>query len=208
MIGGCRSVRIDLVQDLVGDLRDRVVGQLGPQRAFHMVLDVADRHPARIQRDDHVVQAAGPASTLRDQPRLEATGPVPRHRQSHVTDLGHQSLRAGPVPRVRAAPPGRVALLIAQMPSQLHSQNRSRTAPEPLQNRFDHLGEEATLPGQPQLASIRSLHHTIEQSSLDHLVDRRPSRPRLAARLHPQRMQITLVIGHGHELPPHLKRFL
>jgi hypothetical protein len=49
---------LDLVGHRVGDLGDGVVGQLGAQRAGQMVLDVPDRHPAGIQRDDHLVQAA------------------------------------------------------------------------------------------------------------------------------------------------------
>lgn len=37
---------LDLLGDRVGDPGDRVVRQLGPDRAGRVVLDVADRHPA------------------------------------------------------------------------------------------------------------------------------------------------------------------
>jgi hypothetical protein len=189
----------DLVQDPVGDLRDGLVRQLRPEGALKVMLDVADGHPARIQRDDHVVQAAGPAGALRDQPRLEAAGPIPRHRQSHVADLGGQGLRARPVTRVRAAPPGRIAFLIAQMPGQLRGQPS-------LEDCFDHLREEPALPGQPQLAGIRPGHHVIEQTRLDHLIDRSPRPRRPLTRGHTQRIKITLFIGHSHVSTSHVLR--
>ncbi len=41
----------------------------------------------RVQRDDHVVQAAGdPPGPLGHQHRLEAARPVPRHLQPHRAD--------------------------------------------------------------------------------------------------------------------------
>ena len=48
---------LDLLGDRVGDVGDRVVGQLGPDRAGQVMLDVADRHPAGIEADDHLVEA-------------------------------------------------------------------------------------------------------------------------------------------------------
>ena len=89
--------RLDLLERRVGDLRDRLVGELGAQRALQMVADVAHGHPARVQRDDHLVEAAGAPRALRDQPRLERTRPVPRYRQTHRSDLGVEGLRGEPV---------------------------------------------------------------------------------------------------------------
>lgn len=45
----------DLLEHGVGDLADRLVRQVGAQRRDQVVLDVADRHPAGVQADDHVL---------------------------------------------------------------------------------------------------------------------------------------------------------
>ncbi len=82
-----------LIEDLVGDLADRLVGELGADRDGEVVLDVADRHPARVQADDHLVEPTEPARALRDQPRPERALPIPRDVQRHVADLGGHRLR-------------------------------------------------------------------------------------------------------------------
>ena len=100
----------------------------------------------RIQRDDHVVQAAGdPPGPLGHQHRLEAAGPVPRHRQAHRADPGLHRLgdRAIAVVPVAAAAAGPVAVLIAQMRGQLGLQR-------PLQHRLDQLAEHRPRASQPQ----------------------------------------------------------
>ena len=51
----------DLLADLVGDLGDRLMRQFGADRGDQVVLDVAQRHPAGIQADDHLIEAAEPA---------------------------------------------------------------------------------------------------------------------------------------------------
>jgi hypothetical protein len=66
-----------------------------------MMGDVADRHPARVKADDHVIQAAGPARALGHQTRRERTVPVPRNAQVHLAGGRSQRLRIGPVARVR-----------------------------------------------------------------------------------------------------------
>jgi hypothetical protein len=163
---------LDLLEHRVGDRGDGVVGQLHPQRAGQMVGDVAHGHPTRIQRDDHLVEPAGAAGALRDQPRLEGAGAVPRGVQRHRTDLGGQRLRGAAVARVRAAPPGRVAALVAQVLGQLGGQAA-------LEHRFDHLREEPALPGQGQLAGVDPVHQLVEQPGVEHVVDRLPGRARL-----------------------------
>ncbi len=45
---------LHVLEHLVGDPRDRVVRHLYPDRAGQMVADVADRHPAGVQRDHRV----------------------------------------------------------------------------------------------------------------------------------------------------------
>jgi hypothetical protein len=160
---------LDLLQHGVGDRRDGVVGQLHAQRAGQMVGDVAHGHPARVQRHDHLVQAAGAAGTLRDQPGLEAALPVARGVQPHRPDLGLQGFRGRTVARVRAAPTGRVSTFVAQVLGQLRLQ-------APLEHRFDHLREEPALPGQGQLAGVDPVHQLVEQPSIEHVVDRLPGR--------------------------------
>jgi hypothetical protein len=158
-----------------------------------MMLDVAHRHPTRIQRDDHVVEAAGASGALGHQPRLERPGPVTRGVQRNVTDLGGQGLRGTAVARVRAAAPGRVALLIAQVPAQLGAQAT-------LQHRSDHLREEPSDPGQAQPVAVDPVHHLVEQPRIEHLVDRLPGLTRLRRGRHAQRVPSLLVIGHGHHM--------
>lgn len=41
-------------------------------------LNIADRHPARVEADEHLVQAADPAGVLGHQAKLEAAGTVSR----------------------------------------------------------------------------------------------------------------------------------
>jgi hypothetical protein len=50
-----------LLCELVGDLGDRLMGQLGADRADQMMLDIPQRHSAGIKADDHLVEAAEPA---------------------------------------------------------------------------------------------------------------------------------------------------
>jgi hypothetical protein len=52
------------------------------------MLDVADRHPAGVQADDHVLQPAQAAGALGHQRRRERGVPVPRLVQRDVADLG------------------------------------------------------------------------------------------------------------------------
>ena len=47
----------DLGEDLVGDLGDRFVAEFGANSRDQMMLNIADRHPAGIKRNDHVIEA-------------------------------------------------------------------------------------------------------------------------------------------------------
>jgi len=145
------------------------VRQLGPQRAGQVVPDVADRHPPRIQRYDHVGEAAGASFPLGDQPGFEAAGPVPRHLQRDLPDLRLDRLGGGPVAGVPAAPPGHIALDVAQVPGQLRGQ-------PPLQDRLDHLGQEPALPGQLHTPGVDLREQVVEQAGLGHRPHRRPHR--------------------------------
>ena len=156
--------------------------QLGAQGAFQMGLDVADRHPARIQADDHVAQPADPALPLRHQPRVEAAVAVPRRGQIEVADLGAQPLRGDPVPGVARPVPGRVMLLIAQMIGQLRLQPG-------LQHPLHQLRQEPALPGQLHPALIDPVHQLVQEPPVEepiHRLLRRPLRTiRLRHAVHP-----------------------
>ena len=158
------------------------MGQLGAQRAGQVVLDVAHRHPARVQRDDHLVEAAGAAGALGDQPRLEACRPGPAGTSSRTGPTSVCSVfGVAPLREFGAAPPGRVALLVAQVLGQLGGQAA-------LQHRLDHLRQEPALPGQRQLAGVDPVHQLVEQPGIEHLVDRLPGRTRRLPAGHTQRM--------------------
>jgi hypothetical protein len=138
---------LDLFEHRVGDVRDRLVRQFGPDRASQVVLDVPDRHPARRQRDDDVVQAAQPAGAFRDQTRLERADPVPRNIQADIPDLGRHRLRGRAVPGIRGPSPGRIALLVSQVRGLLRRQ-------APLEHGLNHLRDEPAVAGQLQPAGI------------------------------------------------------
>jgi hypothetical protein len=177
---------LDLLGDGVGDLGDRLMRQVGADRAGQVMLDVPHRHPAGVQRDDHLVEPTRPAGALGHQARLEGAGPVPRRGQSDVADLGRQGLGRRAVPGVWAAPPGRVALLVAEMISQLRSQ-------APLEHRLDHLRQEPALAGQLQITGVDLGHQLVEQAGVNQLLDRTTS-------ISPSRRPPALIVvpSHGH----------
>src|SRR5690606_6044111 len=78
----------DLVADLLDDVRDRLVRQVRADRRSQVVLDIADRHPAGVERDDHLVQLRQPPAASRDQPWRERPVPIPRDPQLDIADAG------------------------------------------------------------------------------------------------------------------------
>jgi hypothetical protein len=136
-----------------------------------MVLDIPHRHSAGIQRDNHLIQATQPPLPFRYQPRLEAAGPVPRHVQPDIPDLGSHRLARRPVPGIRRPPTGWIALFIPQVRGLLGGQ-------PPLQDRLNHRRQETAFTGQLQATGINPSHQIIEQPGIQHLVDRLTSRPR------------------------------
>src|SRR4051794_16241055 len=88
-----------------------------------MALDLANRHAARVETENLLVEAVEPRLALGDQQRLEAAGPVARHGNVDFAIVGQDGLGAAPVAAVAAATAGRIALLIAKMLAQLGSQS-------------------------------------------------------------------------------------
>ena len=187
----------DLLQHLVGDPRDRLVGQLGAVDLLQVVQDVPHGHAVRVQADDHVVQAAGdPPGPLGHQQRLERAGPVPRHGQRHRPDPGLHRLGDGAVAVVTvAAAAGPVVPLIAQVRGQLGLQR-------PLQHRPHQLAEHRALAGQPQPAGLvpRPFQQRVQQPVIHQLPQRHPRRvlpgPGRAARTRASPAPVHVIPGH------------
>ena len=73
-----RSPGIEFVDDLVGDLRDQLFRHLGGIDFREVGLDFTGRQAFGIEADDRLVEALDPAGVLRDDLRLERSGPIPR----------------------------------------------------------------------------------------------------------------------------------
>ena len=114
--------RQHLLGDLVGDLRDRLPADLGADRGHQVMLDIALRHPAGIQGDDHPIQTTQTPRPFRHQRRGEGAVPIPRDLQLNIAHLGGDLLRERAVTRIRVQRRIRIALLITDMPGQLRLQ--------------------------------------------------------------------------------------
>jgi hypothetical protein len=106
-----------------------------------MALDLANRHAAGVEAQNLVVKAVEPRLALGDQLRFEAAGPIAGNRDLDLPVLGQDGLSARPVTAVAAAPPRRIALLVAQVLGQLGPQC-------PLDQGLLELLEKPVLPGQ------------------------------------------------------------
>jgi hypothetical protein len=95
-------------------------------------------------------EAASAAGARGHQTRLERAHPITRHVQGHVTDLRGHGLRGGAVARVRHPTAGRLTALVAQVRGLLGRQAA-------LEHCFDHLREEATIPGRREPTSSVNL---------------------------------------------------
>jgi hypothetical protein len=130
-----------------------------------MMLDIAHRHPAGIERDDHVVEAAKASLALGHQARRETAVAVPRDLQLQITDLGRDRLRRRAISRIRVEPGFGITLVIAEMLGQLGLQPA-------LQGRFDQAGHEAALAGELHRLGIDFREETVESTTIAQLLDR------------------------------------
>jgi hypothetical protein len=131
------------------------MGKLGADRGNQVVLNVAHRHPAGIEADDHLIKAAHPARPLGHQPRSERAVAIPRHCQLHIADLTENRLRTRAVARIVKQRRIRITALIADMISQLDFQAT-------LQRRLQHSLQQAVIPAQRHLAGIDLFEDAIE----------------------------------------------
>ena len=120
------------------------------------MLNVAQRHAAGIQRDDHVIEAAEPAGTLRYQAWGERAGTVTRNVQLDRPGRGVHRFRARPVAGVGQLPTGRIALGIAEVIGQLGLQAA-------FESEFDQTRDQAAVAGDLDLAGI-----DLGQQLIDH----------------------------------------
>src|SRR5690242_15761569 len=125
-----------------------------------MMLDVADRHPTRVEADDHLVETAEPTSALRDQPRRETPVPIARRRKLDLTDLGRDRLGREPVTRVREQRRIRIASLITEMIRQLRLQAT-------LQRRLDQLRDQPAVAGHLDIAGIDTRKQVVQRTRRD-----------------------------------------
>jgi hypothetical protein len=86
------------------------------------MLNVADRHPTGIQRDDHVIQDTQAPGALRYQAWYEGSGTVSGDIEIDVADLAGHRFGAGPVSRIRIQMRLGIALSLANIVSQLYLQ--------------------------------------------------------------------------------------
>lgn len=113
--------------------------QIRAERGRQVVLDVPDRHPARIQADDHVIEPAQAPLPLRNQAWSERAGTVTGDVQRDRPDLGLNRLRRRPITRVGVLRRVPGALLVAEMAAQLRLQ-------APFQRGLDQRRHEPTIP--------------------------------------------------------------
>ena len=85
-------------------------------------LNLAHGEPARIERDDLVVEAGEAALVFADQPRLERAVPVARHRERQRAVIGQHRLPARPIAMIGRVlglgPTRRIAEMVGQLGAQ------------------------------------------------------------------------------------------
>jgi hypothetical protein len=129
------------VHDLVGNRRDRRLGNAGPVDLGQMRGDVAVRQTPGRQGQHHLVDTGQPPLPLLDDLWLEAALPVAGHLDFDWSDLGQHGLGPDPVAGVAAASAGRVVFLVAEVTGDLALQGR-------LEHPLGQLLEQPALAGQ------------------------------------------------------------
>jgi hypothetical protein len=134
--------------------------------------DIACGHPARIQRDDLLVEPLQPGLPLAHNLRLETAGPIPRHRQVHRPDVGQQRFRCAAIAAVPGPPSGGIVFFIAEVPGHLLSQSA-------LQHGLGDLRQQAIRAEQLHALGLRLAQQLVRKLLIN---QRRPVR-RIAATL-------------------------
>ena len=154
-----------LLDDLVGDLRDRLPRHLRPVDLEQVLLDVARRQALRVQRDHVARKPVQAPLVLRHRHRLERALPVPRDPQLDLADLGRRPScrrrRCGRCPTPTR--PARAARSRDARPSRPRARSATHAASDPSAGRprrsAPHRPREPERPAaQPTPAPIRRQH--------------------------------------------------
>ena len=115
--------------DAVGHRADQIRRDLHGVHLREKALNLAHRHPARIEREDLVVKAGKPPLMLGKEPRLEGARAVARHADAERPIVGQHGLAARPIAMIggvlRLAPATRIPQMVGEL-----------AAEGPLDNRF------------------------------------------------------------------------
>ena len=126
--GRCRMVPLP---DASGDsLRAFLLDNVN--EGAKVALDLADRQPARVERDHPLVEPDPARLALADDLGLERPGPVPRRAHPHRALVGQHRLGRRPVAAVAGAARRRVAVLVAEMLGDLGPQRALQQPPRQL----------------------------------------------------------------------------
>ena len=115
--------------DPIGHRADQIGRDLHGVHLREEALNLAHGHPARIERQDLVVEAGEAPLVLGDQPRLEGALAIARHVERERAVVGQDRLAARPVAMIRGVLRLGAAGRIAQMMRELAAQR-------PLDDRF------------------------------------------------------------------------
>ncbi|SNT37153.1 hypothetical protein SAMN05421642_115137 [Rhodococcoides kyotonense] len=141
----CHSRTSSSTESLI--LENRHAGDLGADRRGQVVFDVADGHPARVQRDDHVVETADPSGAYGIQPRNEGAVAIAWNRQGHVADLTGDGLFAESVAGVGDSACSGIVFVVAEVFGEFGFQSA-------FEDRFDHLLQKPALADDLQFAGV------------------------------------------------------
>ena len=111
-----------LLDHLVGDLRDGVLGHGGPVDVIEMRGDLAGRESLGGQRQYDLVDTGQPSLALLDDHRIEGAVGVPRHLDLDRADLGEHRLGPSPIAGIARPAPNGVVFVIAQVLGHLRIQ--------------------------------------------------------------------------------------
>jgi hypothetical protein len=172
----------DVVQDRVGDPRDRVAADLDAVETLQVRGDIPDAHTAGVEVEHPVVEPGQLGLALLDQLRLERAGAVARGAHGHGPEVGPQRLGRVPVAVVAGAARRRLPRRVAQVLGQLGAQRR-------LQHPAGELAHQPTRPS--DLLRPQSLQRILER-----VVGQQAREPI------PDLLNRTLVIGGTRRISP------
>ena len=156
-----RLPRLKLLDDRLGDPRDRLLRDVCAVHVGEVRGDLAGRQSLRRERDDQLVDAAHPPLALADDLRLERPIAVARHLELDLADLGQHRLRPRAVARVTAVATGHGVLRVTEVLVQLRLERG-------LEHRLRQPGQQPTRPDQLDSLAPRALDQLLRDRLVDH----------------------------------------